>query len=84
MLIELRKYHQARDCFSKAKKMVHNSSLNASKIEKFNIDMDKQFTKIQDKKDRKHVVMWLRCEQLFNHDKVNVITPFFDFSGGEK
>ena len=35
MLVELRKYDQARDCFSKAKKMVHNSSLNEAKIEKF-------------------------------------------------
>ena len=51
MLIELRKYDQARDCFSKAKKMVHNSSLNDAKIEKFVSDMDKHFDKIKDKKD---------------------------------
>ena len=62
MLTELRKYHQARDCFSKAKKMVHNSSLNASKIEKFNIDMDKQFTKIQDKKDPSEEIQQITAE----------------------
>ena len=51
MLVELRKYDQARDCFSKAKKMVHNSSMNEAKIEKFVSDMDKQIDKIKDKKD---------------------------------
>ena len=51
MLVELRQYDKARDCFSKAKKMVHNSSLNEAKIEKFVSDMGKQFDKIKDRKD---------------------------------
>ena len=50
MLVELRHYDEASDCFSKAKKVVHNSSLNKAKIEKFVSDMDKQLEKIKDRK----------------------------------
>ena len=51
MLSELQRFHEARDCLNKAKKLVHNSALNETKIEKFISDMDKLLKKIENKTD---------------------------------
>ena len=75
MLVELRKYDQARDCFSKAKKMVHNSSLNEAKIEKFVSDMDKQFDMIKDRNDPSEVETQQKSSQRDKHSILQIQKP---------
>ena len=49
MLMELKRYDDARECFNKAKKLVQNSSLNETKIEKFKSDTDTLIKKLENK-----------------------------------
>ena len=51
MLVELRRYSEAKMCFEKAKKLVQLSSLSEAKVEKFKSDIKKNLQKVANKSD---------------------------------
>ena len=51
LLQELKQFSQARDCYTKASKLVHMSSLSPAKRNKFLKDMELLFTKLKGKSD---------------------------------
>ena len=73
MLSELQRYEEARTCFNKAKKLVHNSALNEVKIDKFISDMDKLLGKIENKTDR--TSMTPGSDKKNNHSILEIRTP---------
>ena len=52
LLRELKLFDKARDCYLKASKLVHQSSLSEDKREKFKQEMDFQIGKLKDKTDQ--------------------------------
>ena len=73
MLSELQRFDEARNCFNKAKKLVHNSALNETKIEKFISDMDKLLKKIENKSDKASLTQ--ESDKRKNHSILEIRNP---------
>ena len=51
LLRELKRFDKARDCYVKARNLVHQSSINEDKREKFKQEMDFQIARLKEKSD---------------------------------